>query len=494
MCADYEYHFLMQDRYGETENEKMFKEGCPPIDDMLACTSQETVLENERRHHDMVQVGPLTGVSLFSSGGIGDLALKACGVHVLVAAELLQDRAEVFRANYPETEMIDGDIRSTKVELASRVHDLLGNRELDILFATPPCQGMSKNGRGKLLNGIRAGLKPTLDPRNSLALEAVALALELNPKVIVFENVPEMEFTLVERPDGSVGGLLETISDLLSPRYVGRWEVVEFADYGVPQRRQRLITIFSRLDPLKEYIKAGQSLLPAPTHSAGGDMFAKPWVSVDMALKGVPALDAGTKKTAIHESIPYHRVPVLDAEKYFWVSNTPPGGGAFDNQCVNPKCLNQLNLRHGAKHDQHGINRSSSDTPIRCKHCGELLPRPWVVENGVHRLMSGFTSAYKRMRGDLPASTLTRNLSYACSDQKLHPREHRVLSLHEAFILHTVPCYEFKWCRADGKPVSDKTIREVIGESIPPKGLELIFQHVFKLCGIPTSVKSANLL
>ena len=95
--------------------------------------------------------------------------------------------------------------------------------------------------------------------------------------------------------------------------------------------------------------------------------------------------------------------------------------------------------------------------------------------------MSGFTSAYKRMRGDLPASALTRNLSYACSDQKLHPREHRVLSLHEAFILHTVSDYEFKWARADEKPVSDKTIREIIGESIPPKGLELIFKHVLSL-------------
>ena len=92
--------------------------------------------------------------------------------------------------------------------------------------------------------------------------------------------------------------------------------------------------------------------------------------------------------------------------------------------------------------------------------------------------MSGFTSAYKRMRGDLPASALTRNLSYACSDQKLHPREHRVLSLHEAFILHTVDGYNFDWRRDDNKTLSDKTIREIIGESIPPKGLEAIFKHL----------------
>ena len=89
--------------------------------------------------------------------------------------------------------------------------------------------------------------------------------------------------------------------------------------------------------------------------------------------------------------------------------------------------------------------------------------------------MSGYTSAYKRMRGDMPASALTRNLSYACSDHKLHPTQHRVLSLHEAFILHTVSDYPYRWTRADEKRLSDKTVREIIGESIPPKGLEPIF-------------------
>jgi DNA (cytosine-5)-methyltransferase 1 len=89
--------------------------------------------------------------------------------------------------------------------------------------------------------------------------------------------------------------------------------------------------------------------------------------------------------------------------------------------------------------------------------------------------MSGYTSAYKRMKGSLPASALTRNLSYACSDHKLHPTQHRVLSLHEAFILHTVADYPYRWARADGKRLSDKTVREIIGESIPPMGLERIF-------------------
>lgn len=210
-------------------------------------------------------------------------------------------------------------------------------------------------------------------------------------------------------------------------------------------------------------------------------MFTKPWVTVNEALKGVPALDASSEGSATSRELVFHRVPLLDEEKYFWVRHTPPGRGAFDNQCVNRACLYAGNPTHGAKHDDSGINKSIRTTPIRCLRCGELLPRPWVVEGGEHRLMSGFTSAYKRMRGDLPASALTRNLSYACSDQKLHPQEHRVLSLHEAFILHTVTDYKFDWRRADGRRLSDKTIREIIGESIPPKGLEAIFRHIVGL-------------
>ncbi len=423
-------------------------------------------------------VQKFTGVSLFTGGGIGDLSVRAAGVHVLVASELLEDRAEVYRANYPETLMVTGDIRVTKSRVLAETRDALGGRPLDVLFATPPCQGMSKNGRGKLLNGIRSGLKPQFDERNTLALEAVELALALDPRVIVFENVPEMEFTLVERPDGSIGDLLETIASMLSPRYSGRWEVVEFADYGVPQRRQRLITVFSRVEPLKEMARLGRSVLPERTHSATGSMFTKAWVTVSEALKGVPSLDASSEAKSVDQELTFHRVPVLDEEKYFWVRHTPPGRGAFDNQCVNVHCLFKGNPTHGAQHDESGINRSNKTTPVRCVRCGELLPRPWVVESGEHRLMSGFTSAYKRMRGDLPASALTRNLSYACSDQKLHPEEHRVLSLHEAFILHTVSDYTFEWRRADGKRVSDKTIREIIGESIPPKGLEVIFRHL----------------
>ena len=92
------------------------------------------------------------------------------------------------------------------------------------------------------------------------------------------------------------------------------------------------------------------------------------------------------------------------------------------------------------------------------------------------RLMSGYTSAYKRMDADLPAPALTRNLSYACSDQKLHPTEHRVLSLAEAMRLHTLDRYEYDWAGA-----GDGLIRLVIGESVPPLFFDLLGRHLIRL-------------
>lgn len=135
--------------------------------------------------------------------------------------------------------------------------------------------------------------------------------------------------------------------------------------------------------------------------------------------------------------------------------------------------------------DHHGINRARTDTPIRCKQCGSLLPRPWVEANGEHRLMNGFTSAYKRMSWDKPASALTRNLSYACSDHKLHPDQHRVLSLYEAFHLHTIADFDYEWVYPSGRKASDKTVRDVIGESIPPRGLYAIYSFILKILTNP---------
>ena len=215
--------------------------------------------------------------------------------------------------------------------------------------------------------------------------------------------------------------------------------------------------------------------MPTRTHSAKPRNGQLPWIPVSEILDRFPPLDAREKALASNAELPFHRVPLLDERKYEWVSLTPPGASAFDNQCT--ECGHSENTTHGNTR-QDGVNRSSKETPIRCGNCDALLPRPHVVEDGEPRIMRGFTSAYKRMNGDLPAPALTRNLSYACSDQKLHPHQNRVLSLAEAFAVHTLDEYPFSWSLDGGTETKDGVIRLALGESIPPRFMHLLAEHL----------------
>ena len=419
-----------------------------------------------------------TALSLFSSGGIGDLAIRQSGFEIVVSSEILEDRHAVFQANFPSTDCVTGDIWQNIDEIEERTLNRLRGRPLSLLYATPPCQGMSKNGRGKLLAGIRSGCKPQLDPRNRLIIPAVELARRLNPTVVLFENVPEMATTLILDEDGVPIQILEFVHRELGESFWGFAEVVEFANYGVPQCRQRLISVFTRDRRLIDHFQAHGTFMPSQTHSREEEVGKSRWVTVRDTIETLPPLDAKSVESAKSE-MPFHRVPILDSMKYWWVKNTPPEHSAFDNQCT--ECGSKENRTHTAKRDQSGINRASRETPLYCVDCGAMLPRPSVERNGNRVLMRGYTSAYKRMAYDKPASALTRNLSYACSDKKIHPTQHRVLSLHEAFCLHTLDRYEYHWVRPDGKQVSDKTIREIVGESIPPAGLHAIINHLIRI-------------
>ena len=417
----------------------------------------------------------MTAISLFSSGGIGDLALRKAGFNILVSNELLTDRHAVFEYNFPDTTLITGDIWEELDRIQIQTWERLCGRELTLLYATPPCQGMSKNGRGKLLSAIRSGRKPALDERNRLVVPAMKLARHLRPEIILFENVPEMADTLIVDEEGIPIKIVDFIERELGSEYSGCAEVIEFADFGIPQRRKRLISVFSRNRRIKEHLHYLGTLMPSATHSENGQEGTYPWLTVREIIADLPTLDAGDAESATSD-IPYHRVPLLDSMKYWWVDNTPAERSAFDNQCI--ECGFDDNRIHTARRDDKGINRASKETPLYCEECGEMLPRPSVLRNGKRKLMHGYTSAYKRMSYDKPASALTRNLSYACSDKKLHPKQNRVLSLYEAFKLHSLDHYEYYWRRTDGKTVRDKTIREIIGESIPPAGLETIISHL----------------
>jgi DNA (cytosine-5)-methyltransferase 1 len=422
-----------------------------------------------------------TGISLFSSAGMADLAYKSCGIDVVVACELLPDRASIFEKNFPDCNMIQGNIEQEYSKIIHNTQELLGTRELDFLFATPPCQGMSSNGMGKLLQEIKRGNRPVLDPRNQLITYVPLVAEKLLPTTIVIENVPQMANTFIEHP---VNKKLVKITDYLTSElgrlgYIGQFKSVNFAGYGIPQDRKRFIAVFSKNPVLNQYLRLQKAIL---------EEFVAPenFRTVREAISHMPLLDAGQKSTCFDPDLFFHRVPYLEPKKYTWVKNTPPEKGAFDNQCI--ECGFSENPVHRSQ-KINGINQASKETPIFCLSCNALLPRPYVKMGESYRIMKGFTSAYKRMKWDKPATTLTRNLQYACSDSKLHPEQNRVLSLHEAFILHSLDNYSFLWEYKNGKSVTDSKIADCLGESIPPYGMQLIVQNIIDLINSTKNIK-----
>ena len=423
----------------------------------------------------------MDAISLFSSVGIGDLGLRENEIETIIACELIKERMDLFQSNFPNAMSYCGDIWKLYQTICDEYLSKYDKPPF-LLIATPPCQGMSSNGMGKLLSDYRKGLRPELDPRNRLIIPAIEIIKKLQPQWIILENVANMINTVILDEQGHLVNIIDYIRTALEPYYIGSPEVIDCADYGVPQHRKRLITIFSRTENAKVYFERYKTFMPIPTHGATASLLVEQWKTVRDAISHFPELSSekgNNKDTFFH---PLHKVPLLDEKKLFWVRNTPEGATAFNNQCVNPACLYQENPVHGARRNTEGINRYKENTPIYCQECGELLPRPWVEDpkTGAKRLMKGYVSAYKRMYWDEPASTLTQNFQYACSDNKLHPSQDRVLSLYEALVLQSVAEYNYSF-KIDGKFVRDGLIRDAIGESVPPKIIDLICKHIKRI-------------
>lgn len=413
-----------------------------------------------------------TAISLFSCAGIGDLAFRRSGINVVLASELLKDRCDIFKLNYPQTKMIEGSIWDKEKEIVKSTKVLLKNKSLDFALVTPPCQGMSKNGKGKLLSEIRAGRRPEVDERNLLIIPALNILKEVSPEVIIFENVSEMLNTIIPYENQPIG-IIELIKKKLKG-YSVEEKVINFADYGIPQNRKRLITLATKKKSHKIHLKKMKTLFPEQTHFSESDLLSKRWRTLRDAIGLEEELDGSTKLRS--DENPLHFVSKLDERKYHWISLTPEGRSAFDNQCI--ECNFSNNQKHSSKKNIQGINKASEETPIYCIECGSVLPRPHVEEGSKKRIMKGFTSAYKRMSWDEPASAITTNFPYVSSDNKVHPSQNRTLSVYEAMIIQTIQPDEFKFWSKSPKDIKFTTIRESIGESVPPKMIELILKKL----------------
>ncbi len=246
----------------------------------------------------------LTGLSLFASAGIGETYFKDVGIDIKVANELLEKRADLYRAINPEATVVCGDI--TKEDVFSKIIASCP-KKVDFILASPPCQGMSVAGKNRNQKTMEA------DERNYLITCVVKAIKATSPDYILVENVPALL-----KLELQYAGKYRTVLDILQYEFGDQYEidsmVVDSADYGVPQTRLRAIIKMNRKGkkwswPLK-----------------------KDKITVRDAIGHLPSLEAGERS-----EIKWHFARKHSKDNILWMKHTPTGKSAFSNPVYYPQ-------------------------------------------------------------------------------------------------------------------------------------------------------------
>jgi DNA (cytosine-5)-methyltransferase 1 len=232
----------------------------------------------------MTQAKP-TFVSLFSGAGGLDIGLELAGFRGVTAVECDPDCVRTLEQNQREHHRIPGGgchLSGTRI-LARSVEDLTGSDLCppgvkspwvpDLMAGGPPCQPFSSSGRMLSLD----------DPRGRLFEHFVRLAGEVKPRLILFENVRGL--VTARGPQGEPGEVLHRVKEAFEKLgYATTFQLLNAADYGVPQRRVRCFMMATRDTDLPVF--------PAPTHAevAEQTLFATrlPWVTLGDFLRDQP--------------------------------------------------------------------------------------------------------------------------------------------------------------------------------------------------------------
>jgi len=373
-----------------------------------------------------------------------------------VQSEIERTRRAVGKDNYPDSTWIE-DVTSNNGNDIVEAYRSQTSQRLALLGVTPPCQGMSSSnpGRGKIQEVYQINKQGEKNRvRNRLLLTTIPIINELQPKVVVAENVSQI-LNRVTEEDGETRKILDVFTASLS-NYKVLFGTVQLANYGVPQMRLRSVIVAVHKDEpwLEVIMKHGRNPWPSPTHDEDGTNGLLPWISVTDWLNevGYEPLDASSEERSRSAVDKLHHVPFYAGDRYKLVADIPPcsGRNAYQNPC--PSC------------EQDGID----DREIDCPHCGSFLAnRPYVVDkgSGKKRLIAGFSSSYRRMHPNRPSATITTNSSHVGSDYKIHPWQNRVMSTRECADIQTVP----RWFEYKAAYEADQSymVRQVIGEALP---------------------------
>lgn len=380
----------------------------------------------------------LTYISLFSCAGIGCYGFKKAGFDCIATNEIIPRRLQIQKYNNKCKRLegyIDGDItlEETKQKIFDEISWWKKNKsinDVDVLIATPPCQGMSVFNHKKNDSDLN---------RNSLVVESIEMVCSIKPKMFLFENVPAFMNTQCQLKDGTILLIKEAIKKYLSEEYLYYFDTINFKNYGSNSSRTRTLVIGVRKDIAKN-ISPIELFPPRKNEKTLMDV-----------IGDLPRLE---NMNQIDPNDIYHSFRPYPEYMREWISDIGEGDSAFDNE-------------------------DASRRPYKIDSEGNRVPN--VNKTG---------GKYTRQVWDrVAASVHTRNDQLA-SQNTIHPDDDRVFSIRELMLMMTIP-NEFKWSieslnELNSKSVPDKqkylkkeetNIRQCIGEAVPTE----IFFSIAKL-------------
>lgn len=373
----------------------------------------------------MLKDKTLTYISLFSCAGVGCFGFKKAGFECIATNELIERRLNVQRYNNKcrfESGYICDDITTieTKNKIFTEINrwKKFGNDRVDVLIATPPCQGMSVANHKKAENEI---------VRNSLVVESVQLIQKIAPRFFIFENVSAFMKTGCTAPDGTVKTIGDVVYGELSDKYIIASRILNFKNYGSNSSRTRTVVIGVSKD-ISEYV-APIELYPTYVEER----------TLRDVIGNMPKLKWGE----ICSTDFYHSFRTYPEEMRCWIHDLKQGQSAFDNE--------------------------------------DEMKRPHKIVAGVivpNKQKNG--DKYTRQYWDKVAPCIHTRNDQLASQNTIHPEEDRVFSIRELMKIMTIPS-DFKWIdktleELNALPEKNKKallkkeeikIRQSIGEAVP---------------------------
>ena len=360
-----------------------------------------------------------TVVDLFSGAGGSSEGFRRAGFRPLLALDLNEAALRTYSLNHPEVP----DDRVVCADIAELPPGELANRlagiQVDVVTGSPPCQGFSSvgyRGKGAKLNRDRA-YHPASEDRNHLFEHMINVVLELNPGLVLLENVPGMN-SVKRSASGGRGAkwdrsFLEWAGVQLQERGGYRYRIVRLnaSAFGVPQDRLRTFLVASRL----------RTMPPRPEEDYQD--LQKQNFDVDL-LPPIGLLDA------------IYDLPPLQAGGGLGVMRWEPGGALQDRRCR--RYLKKFGLLRSESPILHNHNiryHNPSDLELY-----ELLE---PGENSVHAVekyrrddlmkyrKDAHDDKYFRLRENSPSKTIVAHLAKD-GNGYIHPKQVRSISLREA--------------------------------------------------------------